>query len=114
MSGRPGTDPMKRFLPYFKYLRKVRGALAGGVLCGILYGAAGGLGIPLMIKYVVPRVLLPDPVPVRGAGAGGARPRPGRARPAAADGVAGLDDRDVASPGLRRQGRRRVPEHVPD
>jgi len=58
---------MKRFLPYFKYLRKVRGALAGGVLCGILYGAAGGLGMPLMIKYVVPRVLLPDPVPVRGA-----------------------------------------------
>jgi len=58
---------MKRFLPYFRYLRKVRGALAGGVLCGIVYGAVGGLGMPIMIKYVVPRVLLPDPVPVRSA-----------------------------------------------
>jgi subfamily B ATP-binding cassette protein MsbA len=52
---------MRRFLPYFKYLRRVRGTLIAGVLCGILYGAAGGLGMPLMIKYVIPRVLLPDP-----------------------------------------------------
>ncbi|MGH7995050.1 MAG: ABC transporter transmembrane domain-containing protein, partial [Opitutaceae bacterium] len=53
---------MRPFLPYFKkYLRKVYLALAAGILCGILYGAAGGLGLPLMIKYVVPRVLLPDP-----------------------------------------------------
>jgi subfamily B ATP-binding cassette protein MsbA len=51
---------MRRFFPYFKYLRGVRLALIGGVLCGIIYGAAGGLGIPLMIKYVFPRVLLPD------------------------------------------------------
>jgi subfamily B ATP-binding cassette protein MsbA len=43
------------------------------VLCGILYGAAGGLGMPLMIKYVIPRVLLPDPAPVHGAGAKGHR-----------------------------------------
>jgi subfamily B ATP-binding cassette protein MsbA len=56
---------MLRFLPYLKYLRKVRGTLIAGVLCGILYGAAGGLGLPLMIKYVIPRVLLPDPVSVR-------------------------------------------------
>jgi subfamily B ATP-binding cassette protein MsbA len=64
---------MRRFLPYFKYLRKVRGKLIAGVLCGILYGAAGGLGMPLMIKYVIPRVLLPDPAPVHGAGAKGHR-----------------------------------------
>jgi len=55
---------VKRFFPYLKYLRKVRGTLIAGVLCGILYGAAGGLGMPLMIKYVIPRVLLPDPVSV--------------------------------------------------
>ena len=50
----------RRFKPYFKYLRKVRVTLALGVLCGVLYGVAGGLGVPVMIKYVIPRVLLPD------------------------------------------------------
>ncbi len=54
---------MRRFLPYFKYLRKVRVTLIAGILCGVLYGAAGGLGVPLMIKYVIPRVLRPDPAP---------------------------------------------------
>ena len=54
---------MRRFIPYLKYLRKVRLALFAGVLCGILYGAVGGLGMPLMIKYVVPRVLISDPTP---------------------------------------------------
>jgi subfamily B ATP-binding cassette protein MsbA len=57
---------MRRFFPYFKYLRKVRGALIAGVLCGILYGAVGGLGMPLMIKYVIPRVLVADPAPTPG------------------------------------------------
>jgi len=51
---------MRRFFPYFKYLKSVRAALIGGILCGIVYGAAGGLGIPLMIKNVFPRVLRPD------------------------------------------------------
>src|SRR3954447_16860466 len=54
---------MRRFFPYFKYLRKVRGALIAGILCGILYGSVGGLGMPLMIKYVIPRVLSADPTP---------------------------------------------------
>ena len=54
---------MRRFFPYFKYLRKVRTAVIAGVFCGVLYGAAGGLGLPLMIKYVIPRVLLADPTP---------------------------------------------------
>src|ERR1035441_6254343 len=57
---------MRRFFPYFKYLRRVRGALIAGVLCGILYGAVGGLGMPLMIKYVIPRVLVSDPAPTPG------------------------------------------------
>ncbi|HZZ57371.1 MAG TPA: ABC transporter ATP-binding protein [Opitutaceae bacterium] len=51
---------MRRFFPYFKYVKPVRLALIGGILCGILYGAANGLGIPLMVEYVFPRVLLPD------------------------------------------------------
>jgi len=54
---------MRRFFPYLRYLRRVRGALIVGVLCGVLYGAVGGLGVPLMVKYVIPRVLLPDPPP---------------------------------------------------
>jgi|CZKI01.1.fsa_nt_gi subfamily B ATP-binding cassette protein MsbA len=58
---------MQRFRPYFKYLRRVRATLVAGVLCGILYGVAGGLGMPLMVKYVIPRVLLPDPAPVHNA-----------------------------------------------
>ncbi len=58
---------MRPFLPYFKYLRRVRGKLLAGVLCGILYGVVGGLGLPLMIKFVIPRVLLPDPPSVHGA-----------------------------------------------
>jgi subfamily B ATP-binding cassette protein MsbA len=58
---------MRRFFPYFKYLRRVRGALIAGVLCGILYGAVGGLGMPLMIKYVIPRVLVADPTPASGS-----------------------------------------------
>jgi subfamily B ATP-binding cassette protein MsbA len=53
--------PVRPFLPYFKYLRRVRGKLLVGILCGILYGVVGGLGMPLMIKFVIPRVLLPDP-----------------------------------------------------
>jgi subfamily B ATP-binding cassette protein MsbA len=64
---------MRRFFPYFKYLRSVRLALIGGILAGVIYGAAGGLGIPLMIKYVFPRVLLPDEA--GSAGAPGAAPR---------------------------------------
>ena len=58
---------MRRFLPYFKYLRKVRATLIAGILFGVLYGAAGGLGVPLMVKYVIPRVLLADPTPDPGA-----------------------------------------------
>ena len=58
---------MRPFLPYLKYLRRVRGKLAAGILCGILYGLVGGLGMPIMVKYVIPRVLLPDPAPVPGA-----------------------------------------------
>ncbi|HEY1763336.1 MAG TPA: ABC transporter ATP-binding protein [Opitutaceae bacterium] len=58
---------MRPFLPYLKYLRRVRGKLAAGVLCGILYGLVGGLGMPLMVRYVIPRVLLPDPPASSGA-----------------------------------------------
>ncbi|HEY3755207.1 MAG TPA: ABC transporter ATP-binding protein [Opitutaceae bacterium] len=50
-------------------MRPVRLALLGGIVCGVLYGAANGLGIPLMVEYVFPRVLLPDQPAAPGAGA---------------------------------------------
>lgn len=48
---------MRRFLPYLKYLRSVRGPLFGAVLCGIFYGVVYGAGVPLMSKTVLPRML---------------------------------------------------------
>jgi ATP-binding cassette, subfamily B, bacterial MsbA len=47
---------MRRFVPYFRYLRLVRGPLAKAILYGILYGAASGAGIPLLVKYVFPPI----------------------------------------------------------
>lgn len=56
---------MRRFRPYFRYLRPVRGAVALAIGCGLLYGAASGAGLPLLVKYVFPRIFAPgaDPVP---------------------------------------------------
>jgi subfamily B ATP-binding cassette protein MsbA len=47
---------MRRFLPYFRYLRLVRGPIAKAIFYGILYGAASGAGIPLLVKYVFPPI----------------------------------------------------------
>ncbi|MFM1851977.1 MAG: hypothetical protein RIS54_1661 [Verrucomicrobiota bacterium] len=47
---------MRRFRPYLSYLRRVRGTLIGALLAGLLYGAATGAGLPLMIKQVFPRI----------------------------------------------------------
>ena len=49
----------RRFLPYFKYFKPVKAALIGGILCGLLFGAATGFGLPVMVKYVFPKVF-PD------------------------------------------------------
>lgn len=50
---------MRRFRPYFKYLRAVRGPIAIAIVCGILYGIASGLGLPLLLKQVFPRIFSP-------------------------------------------------------
>ena len=47
---------LRRFKPYVPYLRPVRGTLICAVAAGIVYGAANGAGLPLMIKYVFPRI----------------------------------------------------------
>jgi subfamily B ATP-binding cassette protein MsbA len=45
---------MDRFRPYLRYLKPQAGLLLLAVLCGILYGAANGAGLPLMVKKVFP------------------------------------------------------------
>ena len=45
---------MNRYLPYYKYLGSVRWQFAIGILCGLLYALANGLGIPLMVEVVFP------------------------------------------------------------
>jgi len=47
---------MRRFLPYFRYLKPVRGAILGAIVAGLVYGAANGAGLPLMIKFIFPKI----------------------------------------------------------
>ncbi len=47
---------MRRFRPYFRYLRAVRGPVAAAIGFGILYGAASGAGMPLLLNRVFPRI----------------------------------------------------------
>jgi ATP-binding cassette, subfamily B, bacterial MsbA len=47
---------MQRFLPYFKFLKPVRGQLILAIICGLIYGAANGAGLPLMAKEVFPKI----------------------------------------------------------
>ncbi|MEO7412957.1 MAG: ABC transporter ATP-binding protein [Opitutaceae bacterium] len=45
---------MRRFRPYFSYLRPHRGLLTLAILCGVIAGLASGAGLPLMIDRVFP------------------------------------------------------------
>ncbi len=58
---------MRRFFPYFKYLKPVRWQLIGAILCGLLFGAANGAGLPLMMKWVFPVIFheKPEALPER-------------------------------------------------
>jgi ATP-binding cassette, subfamily B, bacterial MsbA len=47
---------LRRFRPYFSYLRPVRGILACAIAAGIVYGAANGIGVPYIIQFVIPKV----------------------------------------------------------
>jgi subfamily B ATP-binding cassette protein MsbA len=52
---------MRRFRPYYRYLKAERATLAAGIFYGVLFGAANGLGLPLMIKVVFPAVFERSP-----------------------------------------------------
>lgn len=47
---------IRRFRPYFGYLKQVRGPIAKAISYGVLYGVASGAGIPLLVKYVFPPI----------------------------------------------------------
>ncbi|MGC6424226.1 MAG: ABC transporter ATP-binding protein [Lentimonas sp.] len=51
---------LKRFSPYFKYLKPVRVQFAIGLTAGLIYAASSGFGLPLVIKYLVPLVTQDD------------------------------------------------------
>ncbi len=45
---------MKRFNPYFHYLKPVKAKLIIGIIAGLIAGAAMSAGLPLMMKHVFP------------------------------------------------------------
>lgn len=45
---------MKRFRPYFHYLKPVKAKLIIGIIAGVIAGAAMSAGLPLMMKHVFP------------------------------------------------------------
>ena len=55
---------IRRFLPYFKFLRPVRRPLIAAIVCGLIYGALNGAGLPLMAKAVFPKIFGADAPPL--------------------------------------------------
>ena len=51
---------LRRFRPYLGYLRPVRVVLVSAIIAGIIQGVTSGAGLPLMVKYVFPRVFSAD------------------------------------------------------
>ncbi|MEZ5277472.1 MAG: ABC transporter ATP-binding protein [Opitutaceae bacterium] len=72
MTGTPAkkTGTLHRFRPYLRYLRGVRSIIALALLCGLIYGVANGAGLPLMAKYVFPRIF-PQEIVAKGDDASG-------------------------------------------
>jgi subfamily B ATP-binding cassette protein MsbA len=55
---------MKRFLPYYRYLLEVKWYFIAAVLAGLVYGAAAGAGLPLVMRDVLPRIFSHEDVPL--------------------------------------------------
>ncbi len=45
---------MRRFRPYFRYLRPVRGPLTAAIFYAVLFALTNGVSLPALIKYVFP------------------------------------------------------------
>jgi ATP-binding cassette, subfamily B, bacterial MsbA len=50
---------LRRLRPYLHYLRPVRGHLVAAAFFGLIYSAATGAGVPLMMDYVFPAIFEP-------------------------------------------------------
>jgi subfamily B ATP-binding cassette protein MsbA len=55
---------LRRFRPYFSYLRAQRGLLIVAIVCGIIAGVASGFGLPYMVKKVFPVIFAPGAEPL--------------------------------------------------
>ena len=55
---------LRRFRPYFRYLKATKGSLYAAVFYGLLFGITSGLGLPTLIKYVFPPIFKPDGPPL--------------------------------------------------
>lgn len=53
---------MKRFAPYYLMLKRVKWQFVIGLVAGIIFGAAGGVGLPFLLWKVIP-VVKTDPPP---------------------------------------------------
>ena len=47
---------LRRFKPYFRYLKAARGTLSAAIFYGLLFGATSGLGLPALVKFVFPPI----------------------------------------------------------
>ncbi len=56
---------MKRFRPYFHYIRPVRSKLIFGIIAGLIGGAALSAGLPLMIDQVFPVIFADEQTGLR-------------------------------------------------
>lgn len=55
---------MKRFLPYFDYLKRVKWYFMLAVVAGVIFGAASGAGLPWMLETVLPELFSQEEIPL--------------------------------------------------
>ncbi|OIO59027.1 MAG: hypothetical protein AUJ82_07115 [Verrucomicrobia bacterium CG1_02_43_26] len=55
---------MKKLFPYLVYLKDVKMAFILAILAGIFYGASTGLGIPVLIRYLYPKIFSNEAISV--------------------------------------------------
>ncbi|MAH39818.1 MAG: hypothetical protein CML08_00220 [Puniceicoccaceae bacterium] len=47
-------EALKRFFPYFKYLKRVRGRFALGLIFGVFFSLSSGFGLPFIAEIIMP------------------------------------------------------------
>jgi subfamily B ATP-binding cassette protein MsbA len=54
------VNSLKRFFPYYGLLAPYKWPFLGALVCAILYGAASGLGFPMVVKENIPIIFASD------------------------------------------------------